>query len=90
MDEQNEVYTAGIVKVEIKIHQLDYSFTRQEAITRLMVLVGAAAQTFGPYSDEVDALEDDLAEVRGGVDLADFEWLFPEIEEAKQKMGLEG
>ena len=81
--EQNaqDVFTAVKVKVVAEVTTSIFSFTRADVLVKLMEFAAAAANTLGPYSDEVMALEGDIDAVKGGAALVDFTWCFPQMDE---------
>ena len=52
------------------------TFSRTDVLTALYKNVGIVARVYGPLSDDVEALEDDIAAVKAGADLAAFAWMF--------------
>lgn len=52
------------------------SFTRQDVLNFLYNNVALVAATYGPYSQDVADLEDDIAAVKVGAALADYAWMF--------------
>ena len=78
-----DVFVRIVVDASVKV----LSFSREEVITRLMTLMATAAKMYGPYSQEVEALEDDLEEAKAGYDLSAYTWLFPDFDEGEENAG---
>lgn len=72
-----DVFVRLVVDASIKI----LSFSREEVVIRLMDMMATAARMYGPYSQEVEALEDDLDDAKAGYDLSAYTWLFPDFDE---------
>jgi len=73
-----------LVNVRVRMEADIFVVSREDVLTRLMLYAAAAAAVFGPYSDEVEALENDIEDVKDGADLADFLWVFPEQNEGEE------
>ena len=73
-----------LVNVRVRMEADNFVVSREDVLTRLMLYAAAAAAVFGPYSDEVEALENDIEDVKDGADLADFLWVFPEQNEGEE------
>ena len=73
-----------LVNVHVRMEADIFVVSREDVLTRLMLYAAAAAAIFGPYSDEVEALENDIEDVKDGADLADFLWVFPEQNEGEE------
>ena len=76
-----DVFTAMKVKVVAEVTTSIFSFTRADVLVKLMEFAAAAANTLGPYSEEVVALESDIEAVKGGAALVDFTWCFPQMDD---------
>lgn len=71
---EGDVYTA--VKITFAADVKLVMFSRTDVLTALYKNVGITARVYGPLSQEVDDLEDDIAAVKAGADLGDFAWMF--------------
>lgn len=71
----------ALINIHVRMEIDVFVVSREDVLARLMLYAAAAAAIFGPYSDEVEALENDIEDVKGGADLADFLWVFPEQNE---------
>ena len=76
-----DVFVRVVVDASIKV----LSFAREEVVIRLMDMMALAAKMYGPYSQEVEALEDDLDDVKAGGNLSDYTWLFPDFDEGVEE-----
>ena len=81
-----------LVGQRTKVEVLAYSYTRLDVLNKLYQYASEAAAVFGPYSDEVEGLEDDITFIKAGGDISAFEWVFPGLDEQentfKEKWGL--
>jgi len=73
-----------LINVHVRMEIDVFIVSREDVLARLMLYAAAAAAIFGPYSDEVEALENDIEDVKDGADLADFLWVFPEQNEGEE------
>lgn len=73
-EQEDNAYTSVVASFTVKIEVV--AFTREEVLTKLYEQSAAAAKVFGPYSSEVDELDDDINDVKGGASLSTYTWLF--------------
>ena len=73
-----------LINVHVRMEIDVFIVSREDVLARLMLYAAAAAAIFGPYSDEVKALEGDIEAVKDGANLADFLWVFPEHDEGEE------
>lgn len=79
---ENDTYVVVKVGVVADVTVDIFSFTRQDVIVKLMEFAANAAAVFGPYSEEVSALESDIDAVKyDDAPLADFIWCFPQFDD---------
>lgn len=83
MENGNDIYTVIKIDVVAEVKISSFSYSRADVLVKLMEYAASAAQTFGPYSEEVWDLENDIAEVKNGASLVDFSWCFPQMDEFK-------
>lgn len=76
-----DVFVRVVIDASVKV----LSFSREEVIIRLMDMMAAAAKMYGPYSQEVEMLEDDFEDAKDGGDLSQFTWLFPDFDEGVEE-----
>ena len=81
MENGNDIYTVIKIDVVAEVKISFFSYNRADVLVKLMEYAASAAQTFGPYSEEVRDLESDIAEVKNGAPLVDFSWCFPQMDE---------
>lgn len=72
--EEDDVCT--VLKVDFAADITPVRFTREDVLTKLYKAAGIAAGTFGPLSDAVDDLQEDIDNVKNGASLAPYSWLF--------------
>ena len=83
-----------LVGQRTEVEVLAYSYTRSDVLNKLYQYQSNVAAAFGPYSDEVEGLQDDITFVKEGGDIGSFEWVFPgldeQVESFKEKWGSDG
>ena len=71
---EGDKYSAVKITFAADVKLVEY--TRTDVLAALYKNVSITARVYGPTSDEVEDLEDDIADVKNGGDLAPYAWMF--------------
>jgi len=68
--------TVTVITATFAVDIVVLKYTRDEVLAKLYTHAASVAKSFGMYSQAMDAIEDDINDVKNGGELTPYAWLF--------------